>query len=168
MLTGWLADPSVLAPGSAGVAIGSEVGWRPELALQGGTPAFLQPLLTFNHLMRLWAAASPAITVGALHSHVLRLHAAFLGGLDAAGHPALNSRTLLPPQEEACRSHTLCFEQPDAASAKAAVDALAAGGVLLDSRKRCVRVGFGANHGAADVAALLAALKAVAAGSGSP
>lgn len=162
VFTGWLADPSVLAPGSAGVAIGSAVGWCPELALQGGTPAFMQPLLTFNHLMRLWAAASPAITVGGLHCHVMRLHAAFLENLDAAGHATVNCRTLLAPQDEACRSHTLCFEQPDAAAAKATVDALAAHGVLLDSRKRCVRVGFGANHSSDDVAALLAALKAVA------
>lgn len=26
LLTGWLADPSVLSPGSAGIQIGSEVG----------------------------------------------------------------------------------------------------------------------------------------------
>lgn len=29
-----------------------QVGYCPELALQGGTPAYVLPLLTFNHLMQ--------------------------------------------------------------------------------------------------------------------
>lgn len=41
------------------------------------------------------------------------------------------------------------------------VDSLAARGVLVDRRQRSVRFGFGANHSAADVDALLAALAAV-------
>ena len=34
MLTGWLADPSVLAPESEGLCYGSEVGYCPGLSLQ--------------------------------------------------------------------------------------------------------------------------------------
>lgn len=87
VLTGWLADPSVLAPGSVGIQIGSQVGllcsaaaaalpsrlfhctqlptapscrpqvgYAPELALQGGTPAVMLPVLTFNHLMEVRSA----------------------------------------------------------------------------------------------------------------
>lgn len=67
------------------------------------------------------------------------------------------------PQDESCRSHTLVFAQPSAEAARAAVEALARQGVLVDCRKACLRVGFGANHSASDVAALLAALKAAAA-----
>ena len=55
------------------------------------------------------------------------------------------------------------FAQPSAAAAKVAVDALAARGVLVDCRKACLRIGFGSNHSAADVAALLATLRAAAA-----
>ncbi|GFH33602.1 hs1pro-1_N domain-containing protein, partial [Haematococcus lacustris] len=34
LMTGWLADPSVLGPGSAGIAPGCPVGFHPALALQ--------------------------------------------------------------------------------------------------------------------------------------
>jgi hypothetical protein len=30
----------------------AQVGYCPELALQGGTPSYLLPLITFNHLMQ--------------------------------------------------------------------------------------------------------------------
>ncbi|EFN57798.1 hypothetical protein CHLNCDRAFT_143159 [Chlorella variabilis] len=165
VLTGWLADPSVLAPGSGGIQIGSEVGFCPDLALQGGTPSYLLPLLTFNHLMQLWQEVHPAkrISVDSLHGHVMRLHESFLRRLDAAGHPAINTRTLLPPQDPTCRSHTLVFAQPDAAVTKAVVEALAARGVQVDCRKNYLRIGFGANHGMDDVDALLTALQGLAA-----
>ena len=32
-----------------------QVGYLPGLALQGGTPAYLPPLLTFNHLLEVGA-----------------------------------------------------------------------------------------------------------------
>lgn len=50
-------------------------------------------------ILQLWREAEPQpITVEGLHRHVMGLHAAFLSGLDAAGHPTINSSTLLPPQ----------------------------------------------------------------------
>lgn len=50
-------------------------------------------------VLQLWREAQPQpITVEGLHRHVMGLHAAFLSGLDAAGHPTINSSTLLPPQ----------------------------------------------------------------------
>ncbi len=112
---------------------------------------------------KLWREAQPQpITVEALHSHVVRLQDSFLLVLDAAGHPAINKRTLLLQQEAACRSHTLVFAQPDAAAAKAVVDGLGGRGLAVDCRKSFVRFGFGANHSAADVDALLQALAALA------
>ena len=75
-----------------------QVGYCSELALQGGTPSYLLPLLTFNHLQQLWQEAVPVLSVEGLHDHVVTLHQRFLQGLDAAGHPTINSRTLLPPQ----------------------------------------------------------------------
>ncbi|KAL4425507.1 hypothetical protein ABPG75_009523 [Micractinium tetrahymenae] len=164
VLTGWLADPYILAPDSpASIQLGSEVGYTPGLALQGGTPAYLLPLLVFNHLMQLWREASPSITVEALHAHVLGLHTRLLAGLGAAGHPHIKPATLLPPQDPARRSHTLVFRAPSAAIGAAVVKALAARGVLIDKRGAHVRLGFGPDHSAADVDALLAALRAAAA-----
>lgn len=49
--------------------------------------------------LQLWREAQPEpISVEGLHSHVMRLHSTFLAGLAAAGHPTVNSSTLLPPQ----------------------------------------------------------------------
>ena len=75
-----------------------QVGYCPELALQGGTPSYLLPLLTFNHLQQLWQEAEPVLSVERLHCHVITLQQQFLDGLDAAGHPAINSQTLLTSQ----------------------------------------------------------------------
>lgn len=163
VLTGWLADPSVLGPDSNGIQLGSEVGYCADLALQGGTPAFMQPLLTFNHLMQLWREARPVVSVDLLHSHVMGLHARFLEGLPSTGHTEVNTKSLLGPQDPAIRSHTLTFRLADASAAKAAVESLAAHGILVDTRKAHVRLGFGPNHSVADVDALLAALRQVAA-----
>lgn len=69
------------------------------------------------------------------------------------------SRTLAL-QEPACRSHTLVFRVPSTAVAAAAVQGLGAHAVLIDKRGEHVRIGFGPNHSAADVDALLAALRA--------
>lgn len=104
------------------------------------------------------------LSVGTLHGHVMGLHRTFLEGLPAAGHPTVHAGTLVALQEEPLRSHTLVFAQPSPAAAQAAVAALARQGVLVDSRQACLRIGFGPNHSAADVAALLAALKAAAGG----
>jgi selenocysteine lyase/cysteine desulfurase len=113
--------------------------------------------------LQLWQEAGPQpVNVEGLHAHVVRLQERFLERLDAAGHPAISTRTLLPPQDTACRSHTLVFAQPDAPAAKDVVDGLASKGVAVDCRKAFVRFGFGANHSAADVDALLEALIALA------
>lgn len=65
-------------------------------------------------------------------------------------------------QDEAHRSHTLVFRLPSAAAAAEAVHALAARGVQVDCRRGHLRIGFGPNHSAADVAALLSALRSAA------
>lgn len=38
------------------------MGYSPNLALQGGTPAYVLPLLVFNHLMQASRAGSPAVS----------------------------------------------------------------------------------------------------------
>lgn len=63
-------------------------------------------------------------------------------------------------QEPAICSHTLVFSLTSTTAAAAAVQGLAAQGVLVDKRGANVRVGFGPNHSAADVDTLLAALAA--------
>jgi len=80
MLTGWLADPSVLAAESDGLKLGSEVGYCPGLSLMGGTPAFAPSLLIFNEVMRRWEERG--IEVGRVHGHVMKLHDRFLAGLE--------------------------------------------------------------------------------------
>lgn len=113
MHAGWLADPSVLAAGTPGIAPGSPVGYHPDLALQGATPAYLLPLLTFDELMKAWrqggaqggmprgtsgggveaggagsaggGAKEGAITVEDVHAHVIGLQHRFMEGLKNTG-----------------------------------------------------------------------------------
>jgi selenocysteine lyase/cysteine desulfurase len=236
-LTGWLADPSVLGPGSAGVQLGSPVGYKPSLALQGGTPGFMLPLLMFNQLMAVWgrrgaaaggeqqeagggehreqaggssggevedealaalaadagqeklaaagwgeeagpqgcAQPGPAFDVAAVHAHVVRLQQLFLQGLadqeercrgagsgsdgDGGSCGGISLLRLVTRQAPGVRSHTLVFRQDSPHVASQVVEGLLARGVLVDTRRGYVRLGFGFNHSEEDVARLLAALR---------
>jgi len=96
--TGWLADPSVLSPGADGVKFGDNVGYLPDLALQGGTPSYVLPLLMFNELMRKWSSSlditssttssssssnSCVRVLESLHQHVTGLQDYFLSELSS-------------------------------------------------------------------------------------
>ena len=199
LVTGWLADPSVLAPGSTGIHLGSAVGYSDGLALAGATPSYVLPLLTFNAVMRRWLERG--VTVELVHAHVMRLHKRFLEGLrvleDGARDGTASAAGVgeggegeLPPADGdggasvapriggapggialgalhsllpvAHRSHTLVFDQRDAAQAKAIVDTLARDHrIEIDTRKTYVRVGFGFNHNPEDVDRLLKAVAAL-------
>ena len=169
LLTGWLADPSVLAPDSDGLKLGSAVGYAPGLSLMGGTPAFAPSLLVFNEVMRRWVERG--ITVERVHGHVMRLHERFLDGLkdraesasdagsNAAGSGGIRLSSLHSLLPASCRSHTLVFDQPSAEAAKAVVNVLRKShGIEIDSRKTFVRVGFGYSHHAEEVDRLLRAV----------
>ena len=52
LITGWLADQSVLYPGSCGVKIRDKVGYTPGFRLMSSTPAIGYPLVTFNMVRR--------------------------------------------------------------------------------------------------------------------
>lgn len=136
-----------------------QVNYTADLALQGGTPAYMLPLLAFNHLTNAWGASQPCITVQMVHSHVLNLHSQLLAALPRQGQRGLTLQTLFKPSPEAVRSHTLVFQQPSTADAKAVVEELGRSGVVVDCRKEFVRVGCGPNHSAGDMAVLVEALK---------
>lgn len=68
---------------------------------------------------QLWREARPALTVQALHAHVMGLHRAFLAGLGAVRHPTINTATLLQPHQVGLRGRVfLCWRsRPPAALA---------------------------------------------------
>lgn len=101
-------------------------------------------------------AAAPTAAATAQGNH---------GGSTASNLSSPLSPLLPCCQDPACRSHTLTFRLHDAPVAAEAVAGLAARGVLADTRRGHVRLGFGPNHAPADVDALLAALGAEAADS---
>ncbi len=163
MFTGWLADPSVLAGTSSGIQIGSPVEYLPEVALQGGTPAYFLPLLIFNHVQTMWLEAG--ISVEKIHKYVSRLQDGFLSRLASAEIcEEFSVNRLINGNKDSklieWRSHTLVFEQENAEKAAAVVERVKQkqGGVLIDSRKAFVRVGFGPNHVVKDVDALIKSL----------
>lgn len=162
--TGWLADPSILVPGSHGFKPGDLTKYDPKFLLQGGTPSFVLPLLVFIGLQQAWKEAEPScITVRTIHSHVLALQNHFLAGIRHEGRIGIIRDTLvLPLAPTECRSHTLVFEQPTPGHAKDVVELLLREhGILVDCRENCVRVGFGPYHEMGDVRSLLEAVNNV-------
>lgn len=172
LFTGWLADVSVLGPGSHGVSIGSDVGYTPGLALMGSTPAFHSPILVFNHVMHLWRAHK--LTVAYAHQHVMALQQRFLAGLaglegrSRGPNLAINMSKLVKAsrvpgrcevEEEAYRSHTLVFLQASPEEASAAVKTLRDQGIGIDCRGSLVRIGFGLNHNPEDVDRIISAIR---------
>lgn len=171
LFTGWLADVSVLAPSSSGIVVGSDVGYTPGLNLMGSTPSFHQPMLVFNHVLRLWRSHS--LTVNYAHKHVMSLQQRFIAGLTSLDGKALNNKFInssklvkasrapnrLEVECEAHRSHTLVFLQSSPEEAHCIVKALREQGIGIDSRGPLVRIGFGLNHNPEDVDRLLAALR---------
>ncbi|KAL4539440.1 hypothetical protein Ndes2437B_g02184 [Nannochloris sp. 'desiccata'] len=162
--TGWLSDPSVLSGPSAGIQIGSPVEYLPELALQGGTPAYLLPLLIFNRVQRMWLEAD--ISVEKIHKYVFGLQDVFLAQL-ASGEiiQGITTERLINRGNDDItakwRSHTLVFEQENAEQAAAVVERVKQnnnGGVLIDNRKQYLRIGFGPYHTVKDVDVLIQAL----------
>lgn len=163
LFTGWIADPSVLSPESKGIKIGSDVGYIPGFALQGGTPAFAPSLLIFVEVMRRWKEKK--VTVELAHDHVMSLHRVFVRGIEdmvkrAGGKSCWKGMRELA--EEGIRSHTITFVVETPSIAKRVVELMANfGNVEVDSRKVYVRFGFGFNHNVEDVIALLSTCEKV-------
>jgi len=170
LLTGWLADVSVLGPGS-GISMGSSVGYSDGLSLMGSTPSFHLAVELFNRVMRSWQFHN--ITVSFAHVHVLRLQRKFLCGLEnlekqGLGHKFINTKRLLVYSAPAdagiysTRSHSLVFIQDKPEDGATIVSDLRLHGIAVDCRKSFVRIGIGLNHNPEDISRLLDALKSAA------
>lgn len=163
LITGWLADQSVLYPGSCGVKIRDKVGYTPGFRLMSSTPAIGYPLVTFNMVMDDYVKCG--MSVKYTHDHVIRLHRRFLEGLtqlEANGHCCrfISLETLRKPlADEAVRSHVLVFNQVTFEDAAECCRAMRKHSIGIDSRKTYVRVGFGLNHNSEDVDRLLECLR---------
>lgn len=59
------AAPATAACFATLACFAAQVGYLPEMALQGGTPSFALPLLTYNHLMAVSGEGSPAAQAAA-------------------------------------------------------------------------------------------------------
>jgi len=173
LVTGWLADLSVLAPLSHGVSLSdaAPLGFEPGSALAGGTPAYIPALLVFNSTMRAWQENN--LTVARLHAYTMALHARFWRRLSPEAVTALFPGILRDAISEA-ESHgrtstcstcslTLALPTGTAELATHVVLALRKLGVVADSRGEFVRFGMGLCHSAEDVDQLVDALECVAA-----
>ncbi|GMH60309.1 hypothetical protein TL16_g03023 [Triparma laevis f. inornata] len=157
VFTGWIADPSVLAPESKGIKMGSDVGYIPGFSLMGGTPAFMPSLLIFVEVMRRWKEMN--INVVHAHRHVMEIHRAFIQGIEAmverSGGKSCWSG-MRPMADEVIRSHSITFVVDNAETAKKVVELMRQiGDIEVDSRKMYVRFGFGFNHNIEDISKLL-------------
>jgi len=158
LVTGWLADPTVLGPESEGVGLGMVANYFPGLALQGSTPAFGNALLLFNETMRRWKEGG--LSVDFAHRHVVSLQETFLSNLATSG--PLSCSTLVNPSPPEVRSHTISFNVGDTSLTKKLVETLASDhNIEVDARRGFLRVGFGLNHNSDDVDKLIHAVKDV-------
>ena len=111
-------------------------------------------------LTRSLASPLPWVPCGAQEAPPAPADAALAAGAGAGAASAgirLDTLHSLLPKES--RSHTLVFDQPSAADAKAVVQTLRKShGIEIDSRKTYVRIGFGFNHNPEEVDRLLRAI----------
>ncbi len=85
-----------------------QVGFCEGLELQGGTPAFMPALLTFNHVMRAWH--ENGVTVERVHQHIMGLQQEFYNALGTLQTTESNNKLKMLPKHmapEAVRSHSL-------------------------------------------------------------
>lgn len=143
--TGWFADFSSLADGSARVSYGP-AGQRFMGATFDATA-----LYRFNAVQR-WLDDA-GVTVDDIHTHVRGVQRRFLGALAERRPTVLGTRTpVVGPSTVGRHGHLLAFEVPQAADVTAA---LARRGVVVDHRGSRVRFGFGVYHDATDVDRLI-------------
>ncbi len=146
VITGWYAefDDLSLPPGSVGYA-------RDAQRLMGAT---FDPsgLYRFNAVRRMLDAEG--LTTAIIADHVAALQARFV---DADPLPGAD---LLNPPDGRPHARFLAFRS---SQAPAIHQALAAAGVTTDVRGDVLRIGFGLYHDAADVDALVAELRSIAA-----
>jgi selenocysteine lyase/cysteine desulfurase len=135
LATGWFADFQGL-----GLRQEGPVGYDDGAMRFFGATFDPSGLYRFNAVMR-WLA-DVGIDFAAVHSHVERLQARFLGGLAQSPVPALPLNRVVPPTGTP-RGNFLTFALPWAAEAEAA---LIEHRVSVDRRADRLRFGFGVYH----------------------
>jgi kynureninase len=146
--TGWFAAFGALSSGGAAVGFGTD-GSR----FMGSTfdPSGLYRLAgVFDWMDEI------ALTVEAIHPHVLALQELFLAEIArVAVRPLRDARLVTPVANGMARGHFLTFET---AAAQSLHDRLARADIVTDVRGNRIRFGFGCYHTADDIAAAVAAI----------
>jgi len=146
--TGWFAGFGQLASGQTAVHY-AEDGSR-----------FMGATFDPSGLYRLRAVlkwlAEQKLDAGIIHTHAVALQERFVSALAERPVGPLAPENLLIPLTQPARGNFLVFEHPEAARwCRSLHDA----GIVTDVRGNRLRVGFGLQHAAADVDALIARLR---------
>jgi kynureninase len=146
--TGWFAAFGALSSGGSAVGYGTD-GSR-----------FLGATFDPSGLYRLAAVLDwmdeIALTVEAIHAHVLELQELFLAEIARiAVRPLRDARLVTPVVNGVARGHFLTFET---AAAQSMHDRLARANIITDVRGNRIRFGFGCYHTVDDIAAAVAAI----------
>jgi kynureninase len=148
--TGWFAGFSGLTGVQSGVAYG------------GDGSRFMGATFDPSGLYRLraslrWLKANE-LDAATIHAHACTLQERLVAALDAAPCGPLAPKHLVVPLTEPARGNFLTFDHPDAG---AWYQRLHEAGIITDVRGTRLRVGFGLQHAADDVDALVARLATV-------
>jgi selenocysteine lyase/cysteine desulfurase len=148
--TGWFASFSGLAGAQTGVPYGMD-GSR-----------FMGATFDPSGLYRLraglrWLRANK-LDAAIIHAHACALQERFVAAIEAAPCGPLAPKYLVVPLAEPARGNFLTFDHPDAG---AWYQRLHEADIITDVRDTRLRVGFGLQHAADDVDALIARLRTV-------
>lgn len=100
--------------------------------------------------------ATEGLDAATIHAHVLSLQERFMAGLRQAPVGPLAEQNLVVPLSESARGNFLTFDHPEAADWSRR---LHEAGIVTDVRGTRLRVGFGLQHTAEDIDALLERLQ---------
>jgi kynureninase len=96
-----------------------------------------------------------ALSVAAIHEHVLALQQQFLAAIQREGIAPLQKARLVTPVKSTQHGHFLSFETPEAGALH---DRLANASIVTDVRGNRIRFGFGCYHTENDISTAVAAI----------
>jgi kynureninase len=148
--TGWFAGFAAFASGPAEVRYAEDAG------------RFMGATFDPSGLHRLRASlrwlSEQKLDAAIIHAHAVALQTRFVSALDETPIGPLVPERLVVPMTVTARGNFLAFDHPDAVGwYRRLHDA----GIVTDARGTRLRVGFGLQHAAADVDALIARVRAL-------
>lgn len=150
LYTGWFADPISLEKQGNKTQVEYDMGAKRFM----GSTFDPSGLYRMNEVM-IWMKET-GLTVAVIHEYIISLQEYFLSELRRQELTLFHPINIMTPITKTERAHFLSFSVPDA---KHLVQELKNAGVVVDSRGKYLRIGFGLYHNKEDIDRLVILLK---------